>query len=63
VNAKSTLGDDWPGIVMGHDMCWANHDIFSSLDNLAISKTDGVVLHNLFDESLRYALVAIGDTG
>ena len=47
------LGDDWAGIVMGHNMLGANHDIVACLDDFAVREADGVLLDDLFDDRLR----------
>lgn len=48
----STLANNWPCIVMGHNMFWSNHDIVSSLDCLPFSKPDSIFLDDFFDDSL-----------
>lgn len=53
VEDDDLLGDDWAGIVMGHNMLGANHDIVACLDDLAIREADSVLLDDFFDDCLR----------
>lgn len=46
------LGDDWPSVIVRHDMLWANHDIVTRFDHFFIWKIDCVLLHDLFDDGL-----------
>lgn len=51
----TTLGDDRPGVVVGHDVLGAYHDIVARLDDFAVRKADSVFLDNLFHDGLGHA--------
>ena len=55
-----TLGDHWASVVVGHNMLRTNHHVVSSLDSFALWQVDGILLHDLLDDSLRDAGRACG---
>ena len=55
-----SLGNDGSSVVVGHDMLRTNHHVVSSLDSFALWQVDGILLHDLLDDSLRDAGRACG---
>lgn len=57
---ESTLGDDWPSIVMSHNVFRTNHNIVARLDDFAVRKTNSILLDDFFDDSLGYVRTVWG---
>lgn len=52
---QDALGYDGTSVVVGHNMLGAYHDIVPRFDCFAWRKSDRILLHDLFDDSLRDA--------
>lgn len=55
-----SLRNDGSSVVVGHDMLRTNHHVVSSLDSFALWQVDGILLHDLLDDSLGDAGRACG---
>ena len=54
MSRRDSLGDDRTSVVVCHDMLWSNHGIVPGLDHLVSGESDGILLNDLLDDSLRY---------